>query len=61
MFEIEKRVLEEQIKNDIFWVKLDKLKLFWTLTLLCILGNCYELSKQNEVKINDSYSICSCL
>ena len=54
MFEIEKRVLEEQIKNDIFWVKLDKLKLFWTLTLLCILGNCYELSKQNEVKINDS-------
>ena len=32
MFEIEKRVLEEQIKKDIFWVTLDKLKLFWTLT-----------------------------
>ena len=31
---MEKGVLEEQIKNDILWVKLDKLKSFWTLTFL---------------------------
>ena len=31
---MEKRVLEEQIKNDILRVKLDKLKSFWTSTFL---------------------------